>query len=156
MPASVGRGRDGQTTERAEWPDLRSDREVDQTSGTTEEEMGINKLFCADRQGGREREHAAGLPAVVVPCGDTGYRTTEHQDQLTARNDAADQPKRCCHTRHCPGAYNNEVMARSMVDMFETAREKKTWPMLIPSLAATNFVHQVPAGARIEVASGGP
>lgn len=63
-----------------------------------------------------------------------------------ARNDAADQPKRCCHTRHCPGAYNNEVMARSMVDMFETAREKK---MLIPSLAATNFVHQVPAGARV-------
>lgn len=42
-----------------------------------------------------------------------------------ARNDAADQPKRCCHTRHCPGAYNNEVMARSMVDMFETAREKR-------------------------------
>lgn len=63
----------GRTTERAECPDLRSDKEVDQTSGTTEEEELINKLFCADRQSGREREYAAGLPAVVVPCGDTGY-----------------------------------------------------------------------------------
>lgn len=76
MAANVGRGMDGGTTERAEWPDLGSDKEVDQTSGTTEEEMLINKLFCADKQSGREREHAAGLPAVVVPCGDTGYRTT--------------------------------------------------------------------------------
>lgn len=73
----------------------------------------------------------------------------QHQDQLMARNDAADQPKRCCHTRHCPGAYNNKVMSRSMVDMFETAREKKPCPMLIPSLAATNFVHQFLAGSRV-------
>lgn len=57
-------------------PDLRSYKKVDQTSGTTEEEMLINKLFCADKESGREREYAAGLPAVVVPCGDTGYRTT--------------------------------------------------------------------------------
>lgn len=57
-------------------PVLRSYKEVDQTSGATEEEMLINKLFCADKESGREGEHAAGLPAVVVPCGDTGDRTT--------------------------------------------------------------------------------
>jgi len=57
-------------------PALRSYKEVDQTSGATEEMMLINKLFCAAKENEREREYAAGLPAVVVPCGDTGYRTT--------------------------------------------------------------------------------
>lgn len=59
----------------------------------------------------------------------------QHQGRMMARNDAADQPKRCCHTRHCPGAYINRVLSRSMVDMFETAREKKGKPAQCLSLA---------------------
>ena len=47
QPTSAVGGAGGRP-DAAEWPDLRSHKEVDQTSGTTEKDMLINKLFCAD------------------------------------------------------------------------------------------------------------